>query len=153
MPSLAILDTSKVSRAIRAFEMVDTDGTTTRNIQTLSIVAVDLSEKLVFQYFNAAASPASVFGSGSSGGTIAITTDPSTATPTGGTAPYTYAWTQTSGAGLWTANQPTNPISDFTGYAIGAGDGDDATFICTITDSLGATAITNDVACSVTNYG
>lgn len=152
MPRLQIKDSAGTMRTIRSLTVMDDTGTP-RLLQTLKIKDDTGTLQLVYQYFTAVASPDMVSGSGSSGGTIAITTSASTATPTGGTAPYTYAWTQTSGAGLWTANSPTGAISDFTGYAIGPGDGDDATFICTVTDSLGSVAVTNDVACSVTNFG
>ena len=63
--------------------------------------------------------------------TQTITTDPVTATPSGGLGPYTYAW---SGG-----NTPLSATNSFTRTLPGNTDAFD-TFTVTVTDSLGSTA-------------
>jgi hypothetical protein len=67
-----------------------------------------------------------------------ITTGSVTATPTGGLAPFTYAWTRLSGD---PAN-PTAPTNATTSFSLFANDpaSFSAVFRCTVTDSLGTTA-------------
>lgn len=62
-----------------------------------------------------------------------------TTTPSGGTGPYTYAWTRVSGSASIQATAPTAATSAF---LAGLYDGTTktATFRCTVTDSLAATA-------------
>ena len=76
---------------------------------------------------------------GTSGGIISITSTTATATPVGGTGPFTYAWTKVSGDTL-TVTNPTNASTAFRA-SIGPGDSRFATYRCTVTDSLGLTAI------------
>ena len=74
---------------------------------------------------------------GSTSGDSTATTNSITVTPTGGTAPYTYAWTKTSGDG--TVVSPTKATTRFSQFLYNntAASG---VFLCTVTDSLGATA-------------
>jgi hypothetical protein len=62
-----------------------------------------------------------------------------TATPVGGLPPYTYAWTQTGGqsAGITAPNFAT------TAFFAPTGGNYSASFVCVVTDSLGATATAN----------
>jgi len=79
-----------------------------------------------------------------------ITTATATVTATGGTAPYTYAWTRISGSTLISANSPAAAASTFTGSTLVSGTTYDATFRCTVTDSAGTPAVkTIDVAVSI----
>lgn len=83
-------------------------------------------------------SPSSVFGSRNVAAVVAVTTDAATATPTGGQAPYTYLWTQTSG-------QTAAIVSPFFAtttfrMTLGPGSFEQATFTCTVTDANGLTA-------------
>lgn len=83
-----------------------------------------------------AASP--TFVSGGRAGPGSVTTGTTTATPTGGQAPYTYSWARV-GAGSGTPTAPTAATTAFT-RGMGLGETADETFRCTVTDALGATA-------------
>lgn len=63
-----------------------------------------------------------------------------TVTPTGGTGPYTYAWTRLSGSSSIYATSPTAATTTFHA-TIYIGPSRTATFRCTVTDSLSATAV------------
>lgn len=78
------------------------------------------------------ASPSSI----SATGTGAITSGSTTVTASGGTGPYTYAWSRISGATI----AITSPSSASTTFSATPGAGMDvfATMQCLITDSLGA---------------
>ncbi len=62
----------------------------------------------------------------------------------GGTGPFTYAWSRTSGTSI-DALAPTAAATRFRSFGIGGTEEKLATFICTVTDALGATAVTNGV--------
>lgn len=83
----------------------------------------------------------SVSGAGSSFGTISITSGVATATPTGGTGPYTYAWTKVAGDTL-TVTSPNSASTTFRA-GIGPSDSRSATYRCTVTDKNGLTASGN----------
>jgi hypothetical protein len=74
-----------------------------------------------------------------------------TGTATGGTGPYTYAWTRTvdPGYATVTANSPAAASTSFTASGLISSEPDNATYRCTVTDSLGATAAA-DVALTFT---
>ena len=74
---------------------------------------------------------------GSTSGDSTATTNSITVTPTGGTAPYTYAWTKTSGDG--TVVSPTKATTRFSQF-LENNTAASGVFLCTVTDSLGATA-------------
>jgi len=97
----------------------------------------------------ASASPTSVSGTQSSAGVIAVNTGFTTATPTGGRAPFTYFWAATSGVAAL-ANTPTSATTNFRAE-IGPGTSV-ATFRVTITDAVGQTA-TADVTATFNNLG
>ncbi len=85
---------------------------------------------------------------------MAVTSEEVTALADGGSGPFTYSWAAvlTDGGG-WSAESPNAQTSRFTATNVGAGDSRDANFACTITDQNGATAVTPEVAVSVTNFG
>lgn len=105
-----------------------------------------------FTSITAAASPNVVSGAVSSSTAAAATTDNTKATPTGGIAPFNYLWSAISGTG-WTIGSATAATTSFTSPAVAAGSTVVATFSCKITDSSGATAVTDIVEASVTNLG
>lgn len=91
-------------------------------------------------------------GAQSSPGAAPVVTSSSTATATGGSAPYTYAWTPVSDDGLggtWSAQQPNAAGTTF--HASSVLDQSVATFRCTATDARGATG-TIDVTAVAQNY-
>lgn len=61
-----------------------------------------------------------------------------TVTPSGGTGPYTYAWTHESGDSAVQVTAPTSATTGFVGN-IGKNQTKSAIKRCTVTDSLGAT--------------
>lgn len=65
-----------------------------------------------------------------------------TATASGGSPPYTYAWTHVSDDGLggvWSALTPSSSSCQFRASAVAPGQESIATFRCTVTDARGAT--------------
>ena len=87
--------------------------------------------------------------SGETFGPTTVETNTVTVTPSGGAAPYTYAWVRTSGVG--SANSPTAAVTSFLAIVpkfntyVGA-------FLCTVTDAIGGTA-TVTVNSTFTNNG
>lgn len=92
--------------------------------------------------------PSEVFGSGNSMSVILITSGVATATPTGGTAPYTYAWSFVGGDPM-TVTSPTNASTTFR-FGLGPSDARSATYRCTVTDKNGLTA-QDTVSITLTN--
>lgn len=82
-------------------------------------------------------------------GTSTVTTGAHTATPTGGLAPFTYAWVKLSGDAI-SITSPTHAVTTFSGN-VDSGDLT-AVFRCTVTDSLGTTA-TDDLNMSIALRG
>lgn len=110
--------------------------------------------KTFFSALSATASPESKNAFGNSSSAVDVTVDLFTATPSGGVAPFTYLWTETTaGVNTWAITNPTGPSTGFTCEALGQFDSDTAGFTCTITDSTGATADTNEVTAHATNLG
>jgi hypothetical protein len=90
--------------------------------------------------FGVSVSPPNVNGTyrGSSGVAQNIATSSAIATVSGGTAPFTYAWSQVgSSPYTWTIGSPAAATSNFTGNAIGKGEDAEADFKCTVTDATG----------------
>ena len=81
-------------------------------------------------------------------GSNPVYTNTVTVTPAGGAAPYTYSWVRTSGTGA--INFPTSAVTNFfatvpnfTTY--------NGSFRCTVTDTIGGTAIVNVYATFINN--
>ena len=107
----------------------------------------------VFQYLTVAASPISVFGSSSSPGPTSTVTAPTSVFVTGGTAPFTYLWTEVEAfGGTWTITNPTGAVTTFS-ITLDAGESGTATFINQVTDADGNVVFTNTVAASAVNFG
>lgn len=92
--------------------------------------------------------PSSVSGTGDAISPILITSSTATATPTGGTAPYTYAWTKVSGDTMTVTNSTSASTAFRT--SVGPGDVKTATYRCTVTDKNGLTA-QDSVSITLTN--
>lgn len=89
---------------------------------------------------SATVSPGDAHGEGNTDRLVeVVVSNTVTTTPSGGTGPYTYAWTRVSGSASIQATAPTAATSAF---LAGLYDGTTktATFRCTVTDSLAATA-------------
>lgn len=108
--------------------------------------------RTLFNALTASASPADVSGTVSSSSAVTATTESATASPGGGTSPFSYAWSVVSGAG-WTIGTPAAASTSFKSPAINPGDYAEATFKCTVTDASGAIAETNIVTATATNIG
>lgn len=67
-----------------------------------------------------------------------VTSNSVTATPTGGTGPYTYSWTKVTGSSSISAASPTAATTTFSA-TVGRGSVVQATWRITVTDSLSAT--------------
>jgi len=81
-----------------------------------------------------------------------VTMSPSTITAvaSGGTAPYTFAWTQVSGTGSITATAPSNATTQWSDSSIRPGGTDTAYWICTVTDANHNTAQSGQVTLTFT---
>ena len=108
-------------------------GTSSTNPTTTGLAAAAAS---ISTTLNAAASPSSLSTSGTG---TPLTTASTTVTPTGGTSPYTYAWTRISGSTLITANSASAATTTFTGATLASGTTYSAVFRCTVTDNVAAT--------------
>lgn len=98
---------------------------------------------------NGSASPSSITKT-DTGATIV--TASTTVTPTGGTTPYTYAWTRISGSTSISATSATSATTTFTGTSLASGTTYSAVFRCTITDNVAATK-TVDVNVEIIRQG
>jgi hypothetical protein len=97
---------------------------------------------------SASVSPTSVSGSGS---TATITsTATATASASGGSGPFSYSWTKVSGGAITPAT-PGSATTKFTATGTTAGESRTAVFKCTITDSVGQTAVTANVTVTITS--
>lgn len=107
--------------------------------------------KQVFGALAANLSTTTVSGARNNSGTVLVTSGSVTASGAGGSPPYNYAWTRTDGGGhSWTITDPTLATTKFkTNVAHGASEV--ATFICTITDALGNTAVSDPVTATCGN--
>ena len=66
------------------------------------------------------------------------TSAPVTVTASGGTPPYTYAWTRVSGASTITADSATAATTTFSCTGLDPSEVNEAVFRCTVTDSAGS---------------
>lgn len=82
------------------------------------------------------------------GGTVY--TNNVTVTPSGGQAPYTYAWARVSGDGA--VENPAAATTNFSDTP-GFGNTTEGYFICTVTDALGNVAVSDQVQATFVDYG
>lgn len=102
------------------------------------------------EQLTASANPSSVGGTQSSDQPITVTSEGTTASPTGGRAPFTYAWTQISGPSA-TITAPTMATTQFRA-TVNPFDTVSLSFRCTITDAVGQSAST-EVTALLNNLG
>jgi hypothetical protein len=139
--TIVIRDGTNTPRTITDIQV--RDGTNTpRTITEIRVRDSNNVSRIVFSTgspLEATASPENVFGFDIGTGTA--TTDLTTVTPTGGVAPYTYAWAVTtySGGVAPEADSPTLANTTFTQTGLSSGEYTNATFVCTVTDDDGAT--------------
>lgn len=144
--TLIVRDGDAIARTITAIQVRD-GGNVARDISEIRVRDSNNVSRLVFTTaspLTASASPEAVGGVAYGDGNV--TTNATTVTPAGGTAPYTYAWTvvsYTNGSGPPVANSPTAAITTIT--QTGVIEDDSAVLRCTVTDDNGATA-TADVS-------
>lgn len=151
--TLHIRDAAGASHVVDGVFFRDADG----DLQTIDAIRVRDTGGVSRLIYSTApdltliCAPDNVIGGTFGSGTA--TTDESVATPTGGTAPYTYAWTLISyTAGVPpTIDSPSADTTTFTQTGIGPGDGFFAVFRCTVTDDDSNTA-TADVGATFYSY-
>lgn len=126
---------SGVTAAAAAAQTAQTAAVQAQATATGAVAGVaTLADQTAPGGYYASCSPSSAFGSRVGSGLV--TTNSVTVTPTGGTGPYTYAWTLDSGN--FTILTPTAAATAFrASVPIGETVEDVAT--CTVTDSLAAT--------------
>lgn len=138
---LTIRDGTNAPRSIVSLQI--RDGTNTpRDIQQLWARDSNNVSRLIYSVappLSVVAAPGTV--SGTTAGTGTATTNAATATPTGGTPPYSYAWQRLSSDGPVnpTAVSPTSATSTFRQTSIGIGESFSGTFRCQVTDSTPGT--------------
>lgn len=144
---LVQLDMDGTTRhAIQQLTQVDLDDVTIRDLKQLWQNDLSGVPRLIWSAMTVTIAPSPNFASSYSPGTATPTTSFSTATPVGGTAPYTYAWTVDNG---WSLTSPTAQSVAFGSVGIGPGDGSDATGTVVVTDANGSTAT---ATISLTSY-
>lgn len=139
---VSMRDAANVLRAISSFKM--RDGTNVlRTIQSIKMRDAANVLRTIYTAMTANASPSDVSGTvGTFGpGAATVTSNSTTASPSGGTAPYSYAWAYSSGDTGITPFAPTSASTTFS-KSLGLGVENIASFVCTITDANGATAQT-----------
>lgn len=138
--TILVRDGTNTQRTLTAIQV--RDGTNTaRDLSEIWVRDSNNVPRLVFTTgaaLEVTASPELV--AGIAYGSGVVTTNATVATPAGGTAPYTYAWTVYTHSNVTppSINSPTSATTTFT--QVDVVDYDDAEFICTVTDDLSATA-------------
>jgi hypothetical protein len=85
--------------------------------------------------------------------TSTITTNSVSATGSGGTSPYTYAWSRVSGNSAITATNANSRSTSFTRSSCVAGTSYSATWRCQVTDSAGTIVYSSNVSVTITCTG
>jgi hypothetical protein len=139
-----VIRDASADRTITEFHVIDA-GSTDRTITQGRIIGADRVDRVFWDpsgtvSFNVTISPGLV--SGTEFGTGTATTGTATASATGGTGPYTFAWTLISYTHPTTAPTITSAATAATKFIqtnIGAGADYSADFRVTATDSIGNT--------------
>ena len=131
-----LVDSGGVTRQGKRWAIVDAGGVT-RFAKRIFIVDSGSAAHLVFSpNIVAVASPTGESASGFA--PINLATGTTTVTASGGSPPYTYAWTwQTGGVGI-NIGSPSSASTNF-GAFLNPGDNLHGTALCTVTDSVGTT--------------
>lgn len=109
--------------------------------------------RTVWQALDVSVSPPNATGNyrGSSVAPQNISTASVVASPVGGFAPFTYAWSEVGASAYsWTISAPAGATTKFTAAAVGIGENATQTFRVVVTDSTGNTA-TTEVTATVLN--
>lgn len=118
-------DASNVLRTITRIRMRDASNVL-RTVYEVSSFFVTLSDHNP----TGAGAGSGIFGS--------VTSETTTGTVSGGTAPYTYLWEQISGPGTVTANSPNSASTSFTDSAVGEGTISTSEWRLKVTDNTAA---------------
>ena len=144
MPRLRMRDATGTRRTITRVRMRDA-GNVLRTIQRVRMRDASGTLRTVFQYFLVTI-PSSVLGSNSgASGHGSVTSSSAAATVTGGTAPYTYAWSRVSGDLSITIDTPTGSSTTFTADVYNAAP-KDGLFKLTVTDNNGFVVESNTIS-------
>lgn len=104
--------------------------------------------------FTVSASPLVCYGGRAGGATLSVTSEEVSVSITGGSGPYTYAWSLIAAVdGTWAVTAPNADKTNFVVSSVPSGDTYTATFKCTVTDARGLTADSATVQVNCTNYG
>lgn len=79
------------------------------------------------------------------------TTGSTSVTATGGTPPYTYAWTRNDSVGTGTTTSPTSQSTTISSTVNAGGNANSGTLYCTVTDANSKSVTSNTVTWTVTN--
>lgn len=141
MPRIRIRDASNVLRTVRRIRMRDASNVL-RTIRRVRIRDASNVLRVVYTAFSAIVTPTIVSGSTDLSTLEDVTTNSATALTSGGTAPYTYAWTLLSSDGFisWTIDSPTTAATTFTANDVPGSMFTIATFQVEITDDTGEKA-------------
>lgn len=147
---LKVIDAGSTDRALSAVAVTDPNGTS-RNLLEMRVIDAAGVDRIVFSTgggaLAASATPASV--AGSSLATGSITSGTVTVSASGGTGPYTHAWTLISHDNLTppTVNFPAAAMTNFTQSNVGYNGTYSAVFRDSVTDAT-PTTVTVDVPVS-----
>ncbi len=121
--------------------------TATDSASPVATATVDVQVTVTRAGFSVSIAPSSLFVTGY---TAEIFTPGVTATPSGGTGPYAYAWTRVSGSTL-SVSAPLSASTTFSYYSAAAEWVANSVYRVTVTDSTGATA-TRDITIDIERY-
>lgn len=144
-----IRNASGTLRTVARIRMRDAGGVL-RTIQRIRMRDTTGTLRTVFQYLSAvisATKSASASGAFSSG---VVTTATETVTVSGGTAPYTYAWTRVAGNLAIVATAPAAATTNFQATVTDSGSPYIAYFQVTVTDTNGAVVTSNMIEVQLT---
>jgi len=98
--------------------------------------------------------PPTAFGGAAGSSTIAVSSEAVSVSVTGGKAPYSYVWSKVGAPDSnWLIPTSTTPETYFRHIAVPAYDSRTASFICTVTDSNGASVASGECDVLVENFG
>lgn len=138
---LSIRDNSNTQRTVVELWMRDT-GNTPREVQELWARDATNTPRMIYSTappMSASITPSLVFGV--TLGTGTVDTDAATMSASGGTAPYTYAWTITAYTSAVSPSvlNPTSASTAFRQTSLGIGAAESADIQCVATDANGFT--------------